>query len=412
MVGRRDRAAALERRADGGRPADLAQVAVVGALEHEPVVEAGEHLRVPRQPHERERGRDHADDQPAAALVARREHPPAHHREAVEEREQDGRRAHVAPDQRQAEQRAGEEHRQHRRRHHERQHRGAQPLLVGEPEPDRDPDHERLAQRVAEVLRRPVRPGERVAAAVDGLGQRGRAVQRVQRVAGHEPVHERPQQRGGRGQRRVQRALAVRGPAPHVERVEPGQRPRLRPHQPGHREQHEHRGPAFRAPRLEQHRPHDQHRERGVLVAEQGVALERRPRQHHERRDDADRRREQLRPEPVGEPDEHAEAEQDRPHHDRVAVRPERHRHERDQRLERVRRRRVRAGVVRRQPLRDVARPHERVARVVVEEPRLVDEPEQDGHPHDRRHRGQHAAVWHRGGRRRRTRGGAHPRRR
>ena len=46
--------------------------------------------------------------------------------------------------------------------------------------------------------------------------------------------------------------------------------------------------------RLEQHRADDQGRERGVLVAEQRVALQRRARQHHERRDDADPGREEL----------------------------------------------------------------------------------------------------------------------
>ena len=63
---------------------------------------------------------------------------------------------------------------------------------------------------------------------------------------------------------------------------------------------------------------------------------------------------------------------------------PERHRHQRQRRLQRVRRRRERTGVVRGQTIRaEVARPDQCVPRVVVQEPRLVDDPEQDGDAHD-----------------------------
>ena len=50
-----------------------------------------------------------------------------------------------------------------------------------------------------------------------------------------------------------------------------------------------------------------------------------------------------------------------------------------------MRRGRERRLVVGRQTARDVARPHKRVARVVVQEPRRVDDPEQNGDADDRR---------------------------
>ena len=354
---------------------------------------------MPRQVGDRQQRRDRAGDHPAAAVPGR-QHLPAHHRQPVEDRQQHRRGAHVAGDQRQPEQRAGEEDDEHRDRGQEREPRARPRVPPGEREADRDADDQRLAQRVAEVLGRPVRAGERVAAAVGGLGEVGGAVQRVQRVAGHRQVRERPQHRGERGQPGVGQPLAVARAAPQVERVEAGQRPRLRPHQPGEREQEQDRDAAPGLPRLQQHRPHDHDREGGVLVADQRVALERRPRQHDQRRDHADPGREQLRAEPVGEPHQQPEAQQRGPQQDRVAARPERHRDQRDERLQRVRRGRERRLVVRGQTARDVSCPQKCVSRVVVQEPRCVNDLEQNGDADDRPQRGQEPEP------------GAHPRRR
>ena len=350
---------------------------------------------------------------PDAALAARREQHPAAHGEAVEERQQHRGRAHVAPDQRQAEDGTDHEHRDHRRDGRQRQQRLAPPVPPGEGEPDREAHDDRLAQRVAEVLQRPVGRLLGPPPAVDRLGQVRRPVQRVQRVARDVPVQRGPEARRERRERRVREPSAVVQRGPHPEHVEPAEHPRLGPHQPRHDEQRQHRRAAPARARLQQHRGEDQQRERGVLVAEQRVALEHRARQHDHRGDRADPGREELRAEPVGEPHDAAEAQQHQPHQQRVGAGLERRGEHRDHGLERMRGRREVGGVVGFQPAREVARPHQRVARVVVQEA-VVDQVEQRSDADDRRRGGQESqrgaprAAGGRGRRGRRGGGGGH----
>ena len=200
---------------------------------------------------DRERGGEAADVHPDPPLAPRRQQHPAEHGEAVEDGEQDRRGAHVAADQRQPEDGADHEDRDHRDDRGQRQQRLAPAVLPREEQPDRQADDDRLAQRVAEVLQRPVRRLLGLAPPVDGLGEVGGAVERVQRVAGHVPVERRPEQRGEADQAGVDRAAAVVERRPQPEPVEPAEHPRLRPDQPRERKQRQHRGaaPALRAPR-------------------------------------------------------------------------------------------------------------------------------------------------------------------
>ena len=184
---------------------------------------------------------------------------------------------------------------------------------------------------------------------------------------GDVPVHRRPQQRRHAGHRQQPDPPRPGAGGEHPERVEAAERPALGPHQPGEDEQAEHRLPAPRPLGLEQHRADDRAREGRVLVADQRVAEERGARGDDDRRDDAHPGVEERRAEPVGEPDEQPEAQQDQPDHHRVGAVAERDGEHRDPGLERVRRRREVRRVVRRDAVVEIARPEQRVARVVVE---------------------------------------------
>jgi hypothetical protein len=146
-----------------------------------------------------------------------------------------------------------------------------------EQEPDRQREQQRLAQQEAEVLRRPVRDVLRTAAAVGLLGERGRAVERVQRIARDDPVRPHPDQRPRDGQGGGAQAVAVRRRRPQVEPVEAGQHPRLRAEQSRHREHHEDGDTAAVALRLQQDGADHERGERQVLVADQRVTQEHRP---------------------------------------------------------------------------------------------------------------------------------------
>ena len=241
---------------------------------------------------------------PDAALAARREQHPAAHGEPVEERQQHRGRAHVArrssgrpktgPTMNTATIAATAD---------ERQQRLAAAVAPGEEQPDRDADDDRLAQCRAEVLERPVRRLLGPAAAVHGLGEVRRPVQRVQRVAGDVPVQRRPQA-AARAPRARRARAAGGGPAPATARA---RRARRAPTPPAASAPPRRAAPAparracarcassSTAPRIST-------RERRVLVAEQRVALEHRARQHDQRGDGADPGREELGAEPVGEP--------------------------------------------------------------------------------------------------------------
>ena len=255
MVGGRDRAAALERRAHGGRLADLAQVAVVGAL----VRRAG---RRGRRASRRATGRNASESAAAStpATIQRRrcapggQQQPAEHGEAVEEREQDGRRAHVAADQRQPEQRADRGTRPSSRPTTTSGSAAcAQALAPGEHEPDRDPDHERLAQRVAEVLQRPVRRRPRTSRRRSTASARSAVP--CSECSGS-PVTSRSISAHSSGASTASAAAAARAgrraaARARARRARPAPTPRA--HQPGHGEQAEHGRAAAWPLRLQQH---------------------------------------------------------------------------------------------------------------------------------------------------------------
>ena len=154
-----------------GLPRPL-EVGVERAVEVEAALDGREHLHVPGQVGDGEGGGgDHRHEPAAARALPAREHHEARHREAVEDGQQHGRGLDVAADQRQPEERADREDRDHRQHGRQRQDRLAAGVQPGEHEADRHADHQRLAQRVAEVLERPERHLLGAAAAAVGHGQ-------------------------------------------------------------------------------------------------------------------------------------------------------------------------------------------------------------------------------------------------
>ena len=309
VVAGREVRAGRERRAHLRRLHRLLQVAVEHAVLVEPALDGLQEVVVPREVGDRQQHGQRAHGHPARSRAPAREHRPAGDREPVEERQQDGRGGDVAADQRQPEERPDGEHRHHRGHDRERQDGALAGVQPREHEPDRDAEHERLAQHVAEVLRGPVRHVAEAAAAVVGDREVGGAVQGVQRVAGDGPVRPGPDQRRARRQRDRDRARARVAVAPDPEHVQAREHPGLRPQQARDGEQGEHRRAPPRRPRLQQHRADHERRERQVLVGEHRVALERGPREHHERRHEAHPRGEQLPPEREREVDERAEGD-------------------------------------------------------------------------------------------------------
>ena len=135
---------------------------------------------------------------------------------------------------------------------------------AGEPEGERnagdgDEQHGPLQQQVEVVERAPGQVRE-LRAPAELLGGRGRVVQRVQRVAGHDQIGERPDHRCDGGLRGADGALAPGGVPAGPQPVQAGQQPRLGAQQAGGGDQPPDRAAAPR-PALFEHRAPDQQRE-------------------------------------------------------------------------------------------------------------------------------------------------------
>ena len=133
-----------------------------------------------------------------------------------------------------------------------------------------------------------------------------RAEQRVQRVAGHREVRQRPQHRRGDGERDEPRIARARR-APQPGEVGDREQPRLRAQQPRDREQGEHRRARARAPRLDEQRAEHERHVRDVDVRAGAEVEHRAPGQDDRGGERAGRRVEPLRAEAVDDPAERAE---------------------------------------------------------------------------------------------------------
>ena len=175
-----------------------------------------------------------------------------------------------------------------------------------------------------------------------------------------------PEHRRGGDEQRVADQQRARGGRGEVEPVDAGQQPRLRPQQPGEREHEQHRPAAARPAQLEQRRAEDHQVEGQVEHRAQREQLHVGAGDHHGDREQRDHAPEQ----PLGEHErddvEPEQPEQREQHEDPVARGPERRHHPRDQRRERMRRRRAEDVVVRQVPVRQLLAPDERVVGVVV----------------------------------------------
>ena len=218
-------------------------------------------------------------------------------------------------------------------------------------------------------------------------------MQGVQRVAGDHPVRPGPDQRRGErpasASQGARRASARRRPHPAASKAATRTHAsgRSRPGDGEHDAAPRRRGAGARA--SSSTAPTIERRERDVLVGEQRVALERGAGEHDERGDDADpRARTAPRPSAYARYTSAPKASRTRPRSTSSEASP----NGSASRLNAVcsgcgvgAKSAVYSGAW---PCDEVARPQQRVARVVVEEPRAVDEVQQRGDRHGRIARG------------------------
>ena len=248
----------------------------------------------------------------------------------------------------------------------ERQRGPAAQDVDAEQQPEPADPHGDDAVVAARVLRDQRDRLEQPAVAPELAGDLARRRERVERLAGHDQVARHPDHRRGGDEQRVADELRARRGRREVEPVDARQQPRLRPQQPGEREQREHGPAAARPAQLQQRRAEHHQVERQVEHRPQREQLHVRARDHHGERDQRDQPAEQPLREQVDDGVEAEQPEQRREHEDPVARRPERRQRPRHERRERMRRRRAEDVVVGQVAVAQLLAPDERVVRVVV----------------------------------------------
>ena len=203
--------------------------------------------------------------------------------------------------------------------------------------------------------------------AAELLGEVAGGGQRVLRVAGDREVDGCPDERPDGRQRRVGEALAPGRRGKQPEPVQPGEDPRLRAHQPGGREEHEHEHrPPPRRTGLDHRRP-DDHREVGdVDVGPGGEEREVEARDEQRRGGRADERRERGLAEGVHACDEHDERAHGAGDHDAIGAVSERRQQRAEGDRQRMLGRRAVGGERQVVQAQQLAAPQQRVVGVVV----------------------------------------------